>query len=75
MCFAKFCSYGDLSVGESLNMIDLNVGAVVALGLTCIPYMARAVMLYVKFSHLLSKLTPQRLMMKIWLAQQGIKAE
>ena len=32
-------------------------------------------MLYVKFSHLLSKLTPQRLMMKIWLAQQGIKAE
>lgn len=73
--FAKFCSYGDLSVGESLNMIDLNVGAVVALGLTCIPYMARAVMLYVKFSHLLSKLTPQRLMMKIWLAQQGIKAE
>lgn len=39
--FAKFCSYGDLSVGESLNMIDLNVGAVVALGLTCIPYMAK----------------------------------
>ena len=39
--FAKFCSYGDISVGESLNMIDLNVGAVVALGLTCIPYMAK----------------------------------
>lgn len=37
--FAKFCSYGDIDVEESLNMIDLNVGAVVAVGLVCIPYM------------------------------------
>lgn len=37
--FAKFCSYDDISVEESLNMIDLNVSAVVALGLVCIPYM------------------------------------
>ncbi|MBU9744616.1 SDR family NAD(P)-dependent oxidoreductase [Lachnospiraceae bacterium ASD3451] len=37
--FAKFCSYDDLSINESLNMIDVNISAVVALGLTCIPYM------------------------------------
>ncbi len=37
--YAKFCSYGDLSVADSLNMIDLNIGGVVAMGLTCIPYM------------------------------------
>lgn len=37
--FAKFCSYDDISVEESLNMIDLNINAVVALGLICIPYM------------------------------------
>lgn len=36
--FAKFCSYDDISVEESLNMIDLNVNAVVAIGLICIPY-------------------------------------
>lgn len=39
--FAKFCSYNDISVEESLNMIDLNVGAVTALGLICIPYMVQ----------------------------------
>jgi hypothetical protein len=39
--FAKFCSYDDISVEESLNMIDLNIGAVVAMGLLCIPYMKR----------------------------------
>lgn len=39
--FAKFCSYDDISIEESLNMIDLNIGAVVALGLTCIPYMEK----------------------------------
>lgn len=39
--FAKFCSYGDISVEESLNMIDLNVCAVVALCLVCIPFMSR----------------------------------
>ena len=37
--FAKFCSYDDISVEESLNLIDLNIGAVVALGLVCIPHM------------------------------------
>lgn len=39
--FAKFCAYNDISVEESLNMIDLNISAVVALGLSAIPYMAR----------------------------------
>ncbi|MBC5580952.1 SDR family NAD(P)-dependent oxidoreductase [Anaerofilum sp. BX8] len=171
--FAKFCSYDDISIEESLNMIDLNVGAVVALGLACIPHMERGSHLiniasqasffplpyqniysstkafvrnytralnvelkekgigatavcpgwmktglfdrgligakkgtrnfsgmvtpdlvakkalrdaekgkdisvygsYVKFTHLLSKITPQRLMMKIWLGQQGIRLQ
>lgn len=36
--FAKFCSYNDLSIEESVNMIDLNCNAVVAMGLMCIPY-------------------------------------
>ncbi|MFL8711152.1 SDR family NAD(P)-dependent oxidoreductase [Clostridioides sp. GD02377] len=39
--FAKFCSYNDLSIDESINMIDLNITAVVAMGLICIPYMKR----------------------------------
>lgn len=39
--FAKFCSYNDISIEESLNMIDLNISAVVALGLVCIPFMDR----------------------------------
>lgn len=39
--FAKFCSYDDISMEESLNMIDVNIGAVVALGLICIPYMEK----------------------------------
>lgn len=168
--FAKFCSYDDITIEESLNMIDLNISAFVALGLICIPYMekgshiiniasqasffplpyqniysstkafvrnytralnvelqekqitATAVCpgwmktelfdrgivgakkgtnkfsgmvtpdvvakkalndakkgkdisvygIYVKFTHLMSKLTPQKMMMKIWLMQQGI---
>lgn len=37
--YAKFCSYGDLSIEESVNMIDLNISAVVAMGLVCIPHM------------------------------------
>ncbi|MDE7434077.1 MAG: SDR family NAD(P)-dependent oxidoreductase [Mycoplasmoidaceae bacterium] len=37
--YAKFCSYCDLSIEDSLNMIDLNIKAVVGIGLTCIPYM------------------------------------
>lgn len=37
--FARFCSYDDLSIEESLNMIDLNINGLVAMGLICIPYM------------------------------------
>ena len=37
--FAKFCSYDDISIDESLNMINLNISGVVAMGLTCIPFM------------------------------------
>lgn len=39
--FDKFGSYKDLSLEESINMIDLNVSGVVAMGLVCIPYMKR----------------------------------
>lgn len=39
--FAKFCSYDDLSVDESINMIDLNVSGVIAMGLVCIPHMKK----------------------------------
>ena len=39
--YAKFCSYDDISLEDSLNMIDLNIGGVVAMGLTCIPYMGK----------------------------------
>lgn len=39
--FAKFCSYDDLDLNRSLNMIDVNVKGVVAMGLICIPYMGR----------------------------------
>lgn len=38
--FAKLCSYRDLGVEESVNMIDLNCSGVVAMGLVCLPYMA-----------------------------------
>lgn len=37
--YAKFCSYEDLSVDESVNMINLNINGLVAMGLICIPYM------------------------------------
>lgn len=37
--FAKFCSYKDISIYDSLNMIDLNITALVAMGLICMPYM------------------------------------
>ena len=37
--FAKFCSYEDISIDESLNMINLNISGVVSMGLTCIPFM------------------------------------
>ncbi len=39
--YAKFCSYDDLGVEESLDMLELNCNAVVAMGLYCIPYMDR----------------------------------
>lgn len=39
--YGKFASYDDLSVEESVNMLNLNINAVVAVGLTCIPYMCR----------------------------------
>ena len=39
--FAKFCSYDDISIDESLNMINLNVSGVVAMGLVCIPFMSK----------------------------------
>ena len=38
--YAKFCSYDDISADESLNMINLNVCAVVLMGLVCIPFMS-----------------------------------
>lgn len=39
--YGKFASYDDLSVEESVNMLNLNINAVVAMGLTCIPHMCR----------------------------------
>ena len=39
--FDKFGPYDAIDVDTSLNMIDLNVSAVVALGLICIPHMGR----------------------------------
>jgi short-subunit dehydrogenase len=39
--FAKFGDYADVGVEESLNMIDLNVSAVVALCIKCIPFMEK----------------------------------
>ncbi len=39
--FAKFCSYDDISIDETLNMINLNISGVVAMGLICIPFMNR----------------------------------
>ena len=37
--YAKFCAYDDISIEQSLDMIDVNVSAVVALSLVCIPFM------------------------------------
>lgn len=39
--YAKFCSYSELDSYESVNMIDLNISAVVSMGLICIPFMKR----------------------------------
>ena len=37
--YAKFCDYGGIDRYTSINMIDLNVSALVAMGLICLPYM------------------------------------
>lgn len=39
--YAKFCSYDELDIDASLNMINLNVSSVVAMGLACIPFMEK----------------------------------
>ena len=39
--FAKFCSYDDISIEETLNMINLNISGVVTMGLVCIPFMKK----------------------------------
>ena len=37
--YAKFCGWDELSPMDSLAMLDLNIGGVVAMGLTCLPMM------------------------------------
>lgn len=39
--FGKFCSYQDMSIENSVNMIDLNCSGIVSMGLVCIPYMSK----------------------------------
>ena len=39
--YAKFCAYDDISIDESLNMINLNISGVVSMGLVCIPFMSK----------------------------------
>lgn len=39
--YAKFCSYYNLSVQQTVNMIDVNCSAVVAMTLLSVPYMKR----------------------------------
>lgn len=39
--YAKFCSYCDLDIRQSANMISLNAIGTVSMGLCCIPYMRR----------------------------------
>lgn len=39
--YAKFCSYKELNIIDSINMIDLNISSVVAMGLVSIPYMEK----------------------------------
>ena len=39
--YTKFCSFGGQTVDETLNMIDVNISALVALGLIAIPFMER----------------------------------
>ena len=37
--YAKLCSYRDLSIPDSANMVALNCSGVVGMGLACLPYM------------------------------------
>ena len=39
--YAKFCSYEDLSLQDSLDILSLNIDGVVAMGLIGLPYMRR----------------------------------
>lgn len=39
--FAKFCDYGGIDRYTSVNMIDLNIGALVSMGLICLPFMGQ----------------------------------
>lgn len=39
--YGKLVSYDGLDIAASVNMIDLNCSAVVAMGLACLPYMQR----------------------------------
>lgn len=39
--FGKFGSYSDIGIDESVNMIDLNISGLVAMGLVCLPFMRR----------------------------------
>ncbi|MCJ7856901.1 SDR family NAD(P)-dependent oxidoreductase [Lachnospiraceae bacterium NSJ-143] len=39
--YAKFCSYDELNIDESTNMVNLNVNGVISMGLICIPYMKK----------------------------------
>jgi len=39
--FAKFCSFDDISIDDSINMIDLNISGTVTMGLVCIPFMQK----------------------------------
>lgn len=39
--FAKFGKYDDISVDESVNMVNLNVNGVIAMTLFCVPYMKK----------------------------------
>ena len=39
--FGKFGSCSDVGIDESVNMINLNISGLVAMGLVCVPFMAR----------------------------------
>ncbi|MCI8341950.1 MAG: SDR family NAD(P)-dependent oxidoreductase [Firmicutes bacterium] len=39
--FAKFGSYNDITIAETVNMIELNIVGVVVMGLICIPFMKK----------------------------------